>query len=202
MCYAFPAERHWEIAAMKCHSTRGPTILSVVALLCGCNDGSGATGPEESDLISGVRITATVVELSDKLISVQVSLANTTSERIDLHYPAGCPVRLRFYRALDSALVYDEAAFPCDVDVAVDLSIPPASQRVLTSGTRFTWEISGDSLPIGAYHVAGILRILGQNPLELPAGLYSLRVVAPPGRPAERHFATAATTIRRTRTFR
>jgi hypothetical protein len=159
--------------------------VTLASLAAGCAESVGTTD-EGNYQLDGVTITAAVVELSDKLVSVQATLSNTTAERIDLHYPAGCPVRIRLYRALDDALVYDEGIWECNYDVGVDLTVPPGGRRVLTSGTRFSWEIAGDSLPLGAYVARAILRIVGQNPIEVEAGLYNLRVVSPPGPAARR----------------
>ena len=35
----------------------------------------------------------------------------------------------------------------------------------------------------GAYRLAGILRIVGENPIEIDAGLYNLTQTTPPGPP-------------------
>jgi hypothetical protein len=158
-------------------------FISPLAVACG---GDQAAGPADG-AVDDLALAAAVVEIADgRMVSVQAFLTNNTSGDIAVSYPAGCPVRIRLYRQGDDALVYDEAGFPCSFAVTATLTLSPGQTRTLTSGGRFPWTVSGDSIPVGPYRATGIVRIIGENPVELEAGTYHLRVVSPPMGRAER----------------
>ena len=100
---------------------------------------------------------------------------NTTNETVEYNYPAGCPVRFRLYDLTTDALVYDQTANGCNVTTVAPLPLGPQQSRTLTSGTRFPWEVSGDSIPTSVtYRATAVLRITGENPIELEAGNYRI----------------------------
>jgi hypothetical protein len=58
--------------------------------------------------------------------------------------------------------------------VTVPLNIAAGATANLTSGTGFPNTIEADSVPAGFYRATAVLRITGQNPIELEAGQYRL----------------------------
>jgi len=160
---------------------RGSAVLIALlgsALACGGGDAAGPSQP--GNVIDGVAYTATVEEVvhfatTVKQVTIRVTLTNTTAATVTRSYPAGCPVRMRFYRMTDDKLVYDESQFPCGTTNTVSVTIGPKQSATVASGTRNPWEIAGDSLPVPATYYAGaIVRIVGMNPIELDAGTYRL----------------------------
>jgi hypothetical protein len=157
----------------------------VIAAACG---DSGSIATPDGDLIPGLHLAAAVVIIESgwRPVSVQATLTNTSSDPIEISYPAGCPVRMRFYNA-DDALVYDETTLPCLFTVVTSFTLEPGQARTLTSGAKYSWVISGDSLPRGQYRTAAILRLTGMTPIELEAGTYDLIMTSPPAGVADRN---------------
>jgi hypothetical protein len=156
--------------------------MSAILLAVACAGAEDPVTPDDDTVLSGVSVAASVIEVDGtagtgsrvKRMSVDVTLTNTTSSSIEYSYPAGCPTRFRLYRESDDALVYDQTALPCSVSTTASLTLAPFQARTLSSGGRFPWEISGDSLAPGNYRVTGVLRITGEEPIELEAGTYRL----------------------------
>jgi hypothetical protein len=146
-----------------------------------CGKGGDIVDPGEGGptVLDGVALSAEVVEIIHDATSVtqlamQVRLTNTTSQLIVRSYPSGCPVLMRFYNPLDLSLAYDEGQRPCLVTTPVEIRLQPQESIMLTSGVRFPWQITGDSLAAGAYYAAALLRITGVNPIEIDAGIYAI----------------------------
>jgi hypothetical protein len=79
------------------------------------------------------------------------------------------------YDLTTDALVYDQTLHGCNVTTIVPFTLGPQQSRTFTSGTRFPWEVSGDSIPTNiSYRATGVLRITGENPIELEAGSYRI----------------------------
>ena len=175
-------------------------ILSVTS--CG-GDGGAITGPD-GQAIEGVDLSASVNRIVSNaganiyLVAGQVTLTNTTASAITLHYPAACPVRMRLSEASgNGAIVYDESSLPCNFAAAVDVTLQPGASTTLASTPRFPWDVAGGTtcisdegvvgpacVPPGVYIASVILRITGENPIELDAGDYRLPrciIVGPPG---------------------
>jgi hypothetical protein len=163
---------------MKTTLSRVLALLAAAGLACSDDD---ATGPTENTTITGLALTASVVEVtagggsgSAKLLSVQVSIRNTTDTTIARGFPAGCAVRIRLYRAGTDELVYDQTQWACEADTSVPFQLPGGQTKTLASPTFFPWNVSGDSLAAGSYRATGVLRLTGESPIELPAGTYRL----------------------------
>lgn len=82
---------------------------------------------------------------------------------------------MRFYSRGDDALVYDEAVAACSTSSTVALTVPAGGSAELVSGVHPPWGIIGDSIPAGIYRVTAVLRITGQTPIELEAGLHNVQ---------------------------
>jgi hypothetical protein len=172
-------------------SRMAATLFLACALACSEAGGVTDATEEPGDAIDGLGLSAAVVLVqggggqSIMLVSLQVNVSNTTDEAITRHYPTGCPVRLRLYETgTNGRLAYDETTKPCNSSAQTPLSLQPGQTRVLTSTAQFPWEVAGDSLSPGPYHAKAILRIAGENPVELNAGNYTVPrcvVVEPPG---------------------
>jgi hypothetical protein len=179
-----------------------PVVALLVAVSCG-DDGGVITGPDEP-AIDGIGLAASVNLIPANpaagiyLAAGQVTLTNTSESALTLHYPAGCPVRMRLTETgANGTIVYDEASIQCNVATAVDLTLQPGASTTLASTPRFPWDVAGgsvciidegvagpDCIPPGAYVASVILRIIGEDPIELDAGTYRLPrciVVGPPG---------------------
>ena len=146
--------------------------LVAAASAAACNDDTATNSLGE--VIPGVSITASVAGGDAGFLIASVSFNNRTREPVQVHYPAGCPVRLQFYRRGRSAPVFDEGGFPCDVATIVPFEIPSLTTRDLVSGFRSPNTILGDSLTPGQYDVIAILRITGEQPIEIEAGTVRL----------------------------
>ena len=156
-------------------------LAGVAAIVAGCGKGGDIVDPSGNgqNTLDGIALTAQVVEVvhsatSVKQVSLHVTLTNTTNAAVVRSYPAGCPVLIRLYRVQDLALVYDEGQQPCGFTTPTDVRLEPGASATLTSGLRFPWTITGDSLSAGAYYAAALLRITGVNLIEVDAGIYSL----------------------------
>lgn len=149
-------------------------------LASGCGGGGDITDPLDEELIPGVTLSASVVELDVteatgsriKMVSAEVALQNTTAEPIEHSYPGGCPVRMRLYRQSDNALIYDQTLFPCNVSAVQSFTLPAQGAKSFTSGARFPWEVAGDSIPPATYRATAVFRVTGLDPVEIEAGTY------------------------------
>lgn len=171
-------------------------VAALAALTAACGKGGDVVDPsgDGSTVLDGLAVTAQVVQVEHERTSVvqvtmHVTLTNTTTEPVVRSYPAGCPVLMRFYNAQNLQLVYDEGRRRCAVTTPVQFRLAPQESMTLTSGLRFPWEILGDSLPAAAYYSAALLRLTGNNPVEVDAGVYAIphceEVFALPGAPGE-----------------
>jgi hypothetical protein len=161
-------------------------MVLLVLLAASCGDGDGAGPVEEESPVSGITISAVTVQYlgnPDAIPSkqawyslVRVSLTNVTGEAITLHHPAGCAVTVRLYTTPTDVMVYDEAVAACAVATPVAVVVPPGETRTLESATKPPWVITGDSLPADGYRFAGVLRLMGNNPIELDAGVHNLQL--------------------------
>ncbi len=153
------------------------TALPLLAAGAACGTGGVVDPRGGNEVVAGLGLTAAVVEVVHELtdvkqLTIQVTLENRTAAPITIHYQAGCPVRIRLYEPQGSTAVYDESRRPCPVTTLVPLTIAPGGTRILASGTRSPWEVSGDSLSPGAYRATGLLRLVGDAPIEVEAGTY------------------------------
>ena len=162
------------------------------ASVISCGDSGSVVDAGGNDAIDGLQFSSTVALIDGgggyetiKLVSIRVVITNTSDQVTTRHYPAGCPVRLRLYELGGAgSLVYDESQEPCNVNATVSFTLQPGASVVLSSTPHFPWEVGGDSLRVGPYEAAGMVRITGENPFELPAGRYDLPlcvVITPPG---------------------
>jgi hypothetical protein len=156
-------------------------MIAAAALGAACGKGGDVVEPNGNGnaVLDGIALSAEVVEITHTVTSVvqvtmQVTLRNTTSAAITRSYPAGCPVRMRFYDAQTLTLVYDEGQRPCPVTTPVQFTIQPQESMMLATGVRFPWDILGDSLASAAYYAAALVRITGLNPIEVDAGVYAI----------------------------
>jgi hypothetical protein len=161
-------------------------LLGVVTLVLSCGGGDGditdpnGPGGGGGQVFGDIAYVASVAEIEHTLtevkqLSVQVDLTNQTGEQLARAYPAGCPVRVRLYRPLDGALVYDESRTPCTAENPVDFTIGPHGTVQPASGPRNPWFVHGDTIAAPAtYNAAALVRIVGQNPIEIDSGTYRL----------------------------
>jgi len=164
---------------------------AVAAAACGGSaSGSGPTGTGNE--FAGVAYSATVTEVTastTRWFSVVVTLRNTTNSDVTRSYPAGCPVRIRLYRALDNALVYDETTVTCGFTEPNTFTLEPGASRTLQSGTRWPPTVVGDSLPASTYNVSAVLQTEGPQAVEISAGSYKMpdcrEVYSSPGAPGQ-----------------
>jgi hypothetical protein len=157
---------------------KGAVASGFTAILIACGSEGGVVDPLGNGefMLDGLEVTAAVTSVpgAGPPLAVLVTLRNTTSATIVRTYPAGCPVRIRLFRLDDDTALYDETAHECLGTTPVEISVAPGASKVLTSGTRSPWAIHGDSLAGATYRFAAVLRIVGENPIELDAGLYKL----------------------------
>jgi hypothetical protein len=148
----------------------------VGAAACGGSaSGSGPTGTNNQ--YAGVAYSATVEEIpavTTRRFTVMVTLRNTTGQTVTRSYPAGCPVRIRLYRLLDGALVYDESDIECAFADPTTITLAPGESRTLQSGPRWPPAVVGDSLPASTYNVRAVLKTEGTEPVEISAGAYRI----------------------------
>jgi hypothetical protein len=156
-------------------------VLAAAACVMCASCGKDSVSPGLDETVNGLALHASVVPvfgggaLGDiPMLSVGVDITNTTNDPITLHYPAGCPVRIRLYQAGNDNLVYDQSLFPCNYDVIVPLALAPGQTRSLSSGDFFPWVVGQDSVTPGYFRAVAILRITGEEPFELEAGSYRL----------------------------
>jgi hypothetical protein len=158
----------------------------------------------DGEVIEGIGLAANMslivsnAEANIYLVAGQVTLTNTAETAITLHYPAGCPVRMRLTEpGANGEIVYDESSLPCNLAASVDVTLQPGASTTLASTPRFPWDVAGGSTCIsddgvvgpacvapGSYVASVILRITGENPIEVDAGNYRLPrciIVGPPG---------------------
>ena len=166
---------------------------ALVTLVLSCSSGEGDVSEPTApggQVFGDLAYSARVLEVEHtqttvKQLTLRVELTNQSDEMLSRAYPAGCPVRIRLYRVLDNALVYDESRFPCGAESPIGFSLGPQQSIAISSGTRNPWEVAGDSLPVPAsYYAAALVRVVGQNPIEIDAGVYRLpfcRDSFPPG---------------------
>ncbi len=145
-------------------------LLAALWLLAACQVEGGITDPSvDGQVVDGLALTAAAEGLT-----LRVTLRNTTTNAITISYPAGCPVRIRLYRLLDGARVYDEARLACGAPELVPFRIDARASRALHSGWRTVCFVRGDSLPVGEYRAAAIVQLVGDAPVEVEAGPYFL----------------------------
>ena len=163
---------------MNATLSRVLTVLATACLACGGDEPVDPNGLS----IDGLALEASVTNIAGggttippgSILALQVSLRNTTNTAIQVHHPAGCAVRARLYLPGNNNLLYDQTLFPCEDEVTVALVIPAGETKTLTSGTTFPYAIQADSVPGGFYRAVAVLRITGEDPIELEAGQYRL----------------------------
>jgi hypothetical protein len=179
-------------------------ILAVTLLAAtgGACDNDDPVDPGAQTSINGIELGASVTNIAGggeldpgMILALSVTLRNTTSAPIVVNYPAGCPVRVRLYLPGNDDLLYDQTVFPCDVTTTIPLTVGAGQTRTLSSGTAFPWAVQADSVPAGFYRATAVLRIAGQNPIELEAGQYRLPNCPDPSRPATCAFVGPGATV-------
>lgn len=163
---------------MKSHLCLAVTLGA--AALIACSDDPAGPDGDDGELFDGLELGATVVHIAGggsippgTILAVEVSLRNTTSATIEKSIPAGCAVRARLYLGNDNP-VYDQTVLPCNVSTTIPLIVAPGETKHLSSGTHFPFAIEADSVPAAIYRATAVLRITGENPIELDAGTYRL----------------------------
>jgi hypothetical protein len=151
--------------------------MAVAGLACSSDE---TVAPDQQEAIEGLDLSAEVVRINTggafangMILSVQVNVTNTTSQTVSRTMPAACAVRVRLYLQ-DTDLRYDQTTFPCNAETVVPLVLSPGETKSLTSGSYFPINILADSVPAAFYRATAVLRITGENPVEIEAGQYRL----------------------------
>lgn len=150
--------------------------VGILIAVAGC--GTDGTGPQSD--FDGVRYSAMVstIQSGQSLtqFTVLVTLENLTTATVTRTYPAGCPVRVRLYRAADGVRVYDEMMLTCSVTTPATITLTSRESKTLTSGPRTPASVLGDSLQGGNYTVHGVAQTEGATFVELGAGSYLITI--------------------------
>jgi hypothetical protein len=151
-----------------------------VLALIGCGSVGESTGvdPDAQPLELNYSMEPSEFQPSSALppnLLLIMTVQNGATVPIERTYPAGCPVRLRIYRQLDSALLYDETKVACTVDTPVTFLVQPGESRAIGSGFRQMTQIMGDSIPCGHYRLVGVPQTERTTVIEIEAGEAFLR---------------------------
>lgn len=152
--------------------------VTAAAVACGSVGESTGVDPEVSAPALTYQMEGSEFQPSGALppnLLVIMSAQNGASVPIETSYPAGCPIRLRIYRQLDSALLYDETQLACAVPSPVSFRVQPGETRSIGSGFRQMTQIMGDSIPCGRYRLVGVPQTEGTKVIEIEAGEAFLR---------------------------
>lgn len=169
---------------MDSRQSRGTWVvalgLTLVAGPVACGSMGDSTSPEDEATPVAVEYSMTSSEflphseLPPNLLLV-MGLRNVSAATVDRSYPAGCPVRIRIYRTLDSALLYDETRLACALTDPASMRLVAGESRTIGSGFRQMTQIMGDSIPCGTYRVVGVPQTEGSKVIEVEAGEATLR---------------------------
>ena len=157
---------------------RSLAALLPVAAAVACGGNASASGPiGVSNEFGGVAYAAEIREIvatTTRRFSAFVTMTNTKGLAVTRTYPAGCPVRIRLYRASDGVLVYDESRRPCTYSEPVTLTLNAGESKTLQSGVRWPPDVLGDSLAAVRYFVGAVVQTEGAQLVEIAAGVYRM----------------------------
>jgi len=154
------------------------SILPVaVCVAAACQGGSSPIQPDDLAslrVVEGVRYEADtrVMESFPVQLATAVTITNTTSARITLHFRDGCIVTLRAYQG--GQQVWDQRTLILCTQALVDAVIEPGRSSVFEARTSAA-EILAGGLPDGEYQLEAVLEPSGEV-VRLGAGTVPLAI--------------------------